>query len=326
MKKILLVDVGFKLPNLALMKLSTYFKSKKYHVDLQRVKSNYYETVKEKIKIDATGYESVYVSIIFTKNRDILEISNCEDIHYGGSGYDVKKKLPKEIDDLQPDYSIYPDNKFSFGFITRGCVRNCYFCIVPKKEGMLYKYNEVKDIAKHKIVLFFDNNILAYNKHEEELQNIIDLKIKCSFNQGLDIRLINDTNAKLISKINYYGEYFFAFDNIKDEKLITEKLLLFQKYITGTWKSKFFLYCHPDMDIQTDILHRIKWCKTHEVLPYLMRDESCWGSKYKNFFIDLAAWCNQPSFFKKLTFEQFIMKRSNNKDRQKSSIKIYRGK
>ena len=54
-----------------------------------------------------------------------------------------------------------------------------------------------------------------------------------------------------------------------------------------------------------------------------MRDISCWDSEHSKFYIDLAAWCNQPGLFKKLTFQEFIIKRTNNKERQNKSIMLY---
>ncbi len=81
-------------------------------------------------------YDRVYASKIFTFSPDDLTIWDCEVVK-GGTGYDLHKVLPPEIDRLQPDYSIYPDidDKTSYGFITRGCPNKCSFCVVPQKES-----------------------------------------------------------------------------------------------------------------------------------------------------------------------------------------------
>lgn len=324
-KTILLVDVDSKIPNLALMKLSTYYKSLGYEVKLHKIGFSYYPKKRIVKTIDATPYDKVFISIIFKINKPYIKIINCKDVTYGGVGYSLTNKLHKDIERLQCDYTLYPENKCSYGFITRGCIRNCYFCVVPKKEGMIHKVNCIDNIIKHKKVIFFDNNILAFNEHNKILKKLVKLKVKCSFNQGLDIRLINNTNAKLLSKLNYEGEYFFAFDNINDLKLIEKKLRIVKQFITKDWKIKMFLYCNPNMNIQTNILFRVNWCKENKVLPYLMRDITCWDNINKNFYIDLAAWCNQPAMFKKITFQQFLLKRTNNINRQKKSMKIYTG-
>lgn len=324
-KKILLVDVDSKIPNIALMKISTYYKSKGYAVDLKKLNYTYYPKKRNQTLINAEGYEKVFGSIIFKINKNTLRIIGCNDVEIGGVGVDLNHDLPKEIDACKKDYSLYPDNDCSYGFLSRGCIRNCYFCVVPKKEGMIHQVNNVDDIAEHKKVIFMDNNILALKNHLDILTELRDKKIRCQFNQGLDIRLINDKNAKLLSELKYIGEYFFAFDNIKDEELIKSKLELFKKYVPKDWKVKMFLYCHPDMNIKEDVVYRVNWCKNNKVLPYLMRDQSCWQSENRNFYIDLCAYCNQVSLFKKMNFDDFMEKRTNNIERRNKSIKLYSG-
>jgi hypothetical protein len=323
MEKILLIDVDSKIPNIALMKLSTYYKNQGFEIELKKLGYDGYPHKRENCMVFAEKYCKVYVSIVFSQNKNVVNVLGCKDVNYGGSGYDLSIKLPKEVDDCEEDYNIYPENKNSYGFITRGCIRNCYFCFVPKKEGMIHKYRDIKDIVKHKVTMFLDNNILSYNKCEDILKELIDKKIRCQFNQGLDIRLLNDEKALLLSQLNYYGEYIFAFDNIKDEELIKTKLELFKKYIKKDWKVKFFIYTHPSMDIEKDLWYRVEWCKRNKVLPYIMRDQICWNDINREFYIDLSAYCNQPAHFKKSTFKEFLDKRhKNNKKRVEKSILI----
>jgi len=322
-KKILLVDVDSKIPNMALMKLSTYYKSKGYQVDLKKLNYSYYPKERNVALIDGTDYDKVFISIIFRLNKNVVRVIGCNDITFGGVGYSLDNKLNQEIEDLQLDYSIYPENDTSYGFITRGCIRNCYFCVVPKKEGMIHQVNNIDNIVKHKKVKFLDNNILAFKNHIEILKELKAKNIKCQFNQGLDIRLVTEENAKLLSELNYLGEYYFAFDSIKDKAIIEFKLGILRKYIKKDWKIKMFLYCHPDMDIKEEVVFRVNWCKENKILPYFMRDESCWDSKHREFYIDLASYCNQVSLFKKMEFKDYIVRRTKNKERQQNSIKLY---
>lgn len=101
----------------------------------------------------------------------------------------------KEIDSLPLDYSIldeidykYPMNNAYFGYATRGCIRKCPFCAVPKLEpeycsyislkqnieGVREKYGEQKDL------LLMDNNILASADFERIINEIVD----CGFAKG----------------------------------------------------------------------------------------------------------------------------------------------
>ena len=321
--KVLLVDVDSKIPNLALMKISNYYRNKGLDIELRKLGYQYYPGNKKKTTIDGSNYDAIFISVIFTTNKDVFEVINNKNVYIGGTGYEITKKLPMEIDDEDCDYSIYEDNNMSYGFITRGCIRNCPFCFVPKKEGMIYRDREISQIVKHKKVMFMDNNILAHPDHKKILRELVDKKIRCQFKQGLDIRLVDEENIELLSKLNYIGEYIFAFDNICYKGLIEQKLPMIRKYITKDWKLKFYIYVHPDMKIEDDVKFRIKWCKENKFLPYIMRDITCWNSKKKDLYTDLAAWCNQPSFFKKTTFEQFMKKRTNNIERRKRSIELY---
>jgi len=230
-------------------------------------------------------------------------------------------KIPDEADKFDPDYSIYPDNDISYGFITRGCIRNCSFCVVPKKEGYIHKVSNVDDIVKHKKVKFLDNNILALPEHKEILLELIQKNIKCQFNQGLDIRLLDVENSILLSKLNYLGEYIFAFDNWKYKKLIEEKMrLLFWR---KPYRLKFFVYVHPDMPL-AETVKRIVWLKEKQCLPYIMRDISCWDSENSDFFVDLAAYCNHVHLFKKMDFDSFLEKRYKNKSRIEKSKRLWK--
>lgn len=69
-------------------------------------------------------------------------------IEKGGTGYDIEKVLPVEVDRLQPDYSIYNiDSNLSYGFLTRGCPNRCKWCVVPKKEGKISPYMDIEEIT-----------------------------------------------------------------------------------------------------------------------------------------------------------------------------------
>jgi hypothetical protein len=196
------------------------------------------------------------------------------------------------------------------------------FCFVPRKEGDLRFYRSVDQIKQHKTVEFLDNNFLAYKKCEDILEELIDKKIRCNFNQGLDIRLVTPRIAELLSQLNYEREYIFAFDNIRYKPIMDKQIQLLQEYIPKEWKIKLFVLVGYDSTLAED-LARVEWCRQHKVLPYIMRHEKCWQSEYQNFYTDLASYCNQPPLFKRMTFEQFMRKRTTNIARQERSISLY---
>jgi radical SAM superfamily enzyme YgiQ (UPF0313 family) len=134
-KRILLVDADSKIPNLALMKISAWHKEHGDNVALLRGSQIVLSDKPDK----------VYASIVFKKNAHALDhLSSAYpdiNIDIGGSGYDLKKELPSEMENMKPDYSLYPEYDYSIGFSSRGCFRDCHFCVVPIKEGMFRKVN-----------------------------------------------------------------------------------------------------------------------------------------------------------------------------------------
>jgi hypothetical protein len=320
--KILLIDADSTIPNLALMRISSYHKSIGDTVELLKLNISYYPNRKNRKHTIPIGYDKVYCSIVFKGSiKWICTESLFQDVEYGGSGYCLKKQLPNHIATLDPDYSIYPDNNQSYGFLSRGCIRSCSFCVVPTKEGSIRKVSSIDNIVRHKKVSFMDNNFLALKDHKSILCELIEKGVKCQFNQGLDIRLLDTHNSELLSKLNYMGEYVFAFDNIKLKNLIETKLNLLQW--RKDWQIKMFVYVNKEMPL-FDTINRIEFLRHKKILPYLMRDIDCWDSENSEFYIDLAAWCNQPAFFKKMDFEEFLIKRHKKQDRIDKSTLLYK--
>lgn len=317
--KILLVNVDSRW-NMAIRKMYNYFR-KENEVEMLDLGFGGYPHKKTKV-IDGAGFDKVFVSNIFDINKDRVSVINCEEVTFGGIGSNNPLlQLPAEIERTEPFY--FPDEDTSYGFITRGCIRKCWFCKVPKYEGGLKAYNTIESIVKHKKVKFLDNNILAYPDHMKVFQWCLDHpEIKVEFNQGLDFRLVNDENLEALSKLNYMGEYIFAFDEPKYQPLLEKKLALMKKWISKPWKLKFYIYYHPSMELK-QLFERVEWCRKHECLPYVMRDIACWDCEIKDFLIDYTAYCNQPAFFKKLSFPDFLNKRHKNKERIAGSLKVY---
>lgn len=195
-----LIDVdGHNFPNLALMKISAYHKSKGDTVDwCNRLEH----------------YDRVYKAKVFDFTPDDATVIQADEIIQGGTGYGLKNKLPTEIENIFPDYSLYPHHKEAYGFLTRGCPRGCKFCIVGEKEG--YKSVQVADLKQfwkeQKEIKLLDPNLLACSDWKELLQQLIDSKSWVDFTQGLDIRLMTDEKADMLNQIKAKMIHF-AWDN-----------------------------------------------------------------------------------------------------------------
>lgn len=325
--KILLVDVDSTIPNLALMKLSGYHRNAGDTVELLRLGISYYPDAQSNRMVGAGEYDKIYVSAIFKGTIDLVEFDMFTDINkvvFGGTGIDVLSKLPDEVENSELDYSIYPDNDIAYGFISRGCNRKCYFCVVPQKEGKIKQVESDlnKIIGTFKKVKFMDNNFLQLPNHLDILEWLGNKKTRCQFIQGLDIRMVTKENSIALSKLNYIGEYIFAFDDYKYRKFIESKLELLPWL--KDWGAKFYVYVHPDMKL-SDTVNRIEFLRDRKLLPYVMRDISCWNSENSDFYTDLTSYANQPAFFKKMDFDTFVKKRNpHNSNRIERSILCYK--
>ena len=124
------------------------------------------------------------------------------------------------IEDLTPDYSIldqvtykYPVRDAYFAYASRGCIRKCSFCGVPKLEGDQRDVQSITTVVKNinslygpkKDLILMDNNIVASPRFKEIIAEIRDLGFKrgekfsrgkvtvqrrVDFNQGVDARIL----------------------------------------------------------------------------------------------------------------------------------------
>ncbi len=321
--KALLLNVDSRW-NLAIRRMYAYYTQQGHTVEMRDLGLSGYPH-KRTVTIDAAGFDQVHVSNLFEVNAYRVTVTNCDDVTYGGVGSrDPGRKLPEEIEATPPYYR--PDEKITYGFITRGCIRGCPHCKVPKYEGKLRAYNAVESIIRGvpgEVVKFLDNNILAWPGHMDVLNYLAEKGTRCEFNQGMDFRLVNDENLAALARLNYEKEYIFAFDDPRYQPLMEKKIVQIKKYLPQPWKIKFYLYYHPNMDLR-QLIHRAEWCRRHECLPYVMRDSACWESENRDFLIDYASYCNQPGMFKNLTFEQFLAIRENRQERKDRSLQIYK--
>ena len=173
-----------------------------------------------------------------------------------------------------------------------------------------------------------DDNVLACKDWKEILHELQSTGKRFQFKQGCDERLLTDEKCvELFLKSKYVGDYIFAFDNIKDKHIIEEKLKMIRKYTNR--QLKFYVFCafnHKDKGNYTeefwkqdisDLFERIDLLTQYGCLPYVMRYKDYTLSPYKGMYITIASWCNQPSFFKKMSFEEFSKMRGMSKENHK---------
>ena len=281
-------------PNLALMKISRHHK-------------NLGDTVGWYTPFDE--YDIVYMSKVFTFTPEYgYVINNAKEIVKGGTGYDVHKELPEEIDLLQPDYSIYPfiDNKTAYGFLTRGCPNRCKWCIVPEKEGAVYPYMDIDDIAidGRNHVILMDNNILASDYGLQQIEKMGSMNIRVDFNQGLDARLVTDETARSLAKLKWLRYIRFGCDTPRQVDECKRAMSLIDSY---GYKGQYFLYTII-LDLE-ESYRRISewrdrsWRATPHGQPY--RDFNNPKQVIPQWQKDMARWADRKELYRSVDFKDY---------------------
>ena len=297
--KIGLIDVdGHNFPNLALMKLSAYHKAKG-------------DTVEWYSPFD--DFDTVYMAKVFTHTPDYTQvIANADSIVKGGTGYDVTSRLPEEAETITPDYTLYPyiDRKTAYGFLTRGCIRKCQWCIVPRKEGTIRPYQDVDEIAVdgRTNLILMDNNILAAGEYgKAQLRKIAERGYRIDFNQAMDARLVTDEVAKVLAQIKWLQYIRFGCDTPMQVGECEKAIALIQSYgYTGA----FFLYTILRGDI-AECFERVNHWRDKRfggrVRPFSQPELDFTTTKQviPQWQKDMAHWCNKKTCYFGCEFEDF---------------------
>jgi len=287
MANIALIDIDSKnFPNIALMKISAYHKMLGDNV------GDWYAW---------KTYDKIYKSKVFTFTKD-LKVANAKEVIQGGTGYNLENKLPIDIDNMFPDYSLYNITDTAYGYLTRGCPRQCAFCIVSKKEGIKteQKYKLSQFWNGQKNIKLLDPNITAAPNSIELFEELADTKAWVDFTQGLDLRLMTEKKIEAIKKIKIKMMHF-AWDNIEDEKIICEKLTMFKEMTNIDYrKLTVYILTNFNTTFEQD-LYRVYKVKELGASPYVMvYNRQTAEKKYK-----LLQRYSKPVFRKIKTFEEY---------------------
>lgn len=299
-----LIDVdGHNFPNLALMRISAYHKAKGDEVE-------WWYT-------DFVHYDIVYMSKVFSNaySPDVPPPVNADKVIKGGTGYQIHlvngkevydtetdTKLPDEVEKMFPDYSIYPRFDFAVSMTSRGCPRGCPFCHVAKKEGRCsVKVADVKDFwngQKHIEVL--DPNILACPDKHDLLRQYAETDATVTYNQGLDIRLMDDEDIEIINRTRV-KDLHFAWDNPRED--LEQK---FRRFAGGVKRKTNIGMVYVLTNFNSTMeenLYRIYTLRDLGYDPYVMiYDKPHAPKEIKR----LQRWCNNKYIFKSTTrFEEY---------------------
>ena len=264
--KIALVDVdSHNFPNLVLMKLSAWHKNRGDEVTLMSAE----DALNEENLI--FKYDKIYGACVFSGQEETLNELEKRGVHLGGTGTRYREILPYEVEHIMPDYSLYGITDTAYGFLTRGCPRNCPFCVVAQKEGRKsYKVADVSEWwdGQEKIKLI-DPNLLACSEHLELLKKLAETGAYIDITQGLDARLLTAKNIELINELKIKNLHF-AWDNPRDN-FTKSALENFKKLSKVKEQRKMIVYVLVNYwsSLEED-LDRIYWLRENGFEPYVM--------------------------------------------------------
>jgi hypothetical protein len=283
---ILLVEPDYytRYPPLGLLKISAYHKSMGDTTELVRgcVKPR---RVPDKVYVTSLftwSWKPVHKAVKFYKKMfprvtvwlggiyasllpDHAKLSGADYVHVG---------LYEPAEDFKPDYRLVPQWDTTILFASRGCVRKCGFCSVPKLEGQLSHLKpSVSDLIRKgpKKIVFFDNNILAASNWKELFEELADLQVQVDFNQGMDARCVTDEVAESLSRMNI-PMIRLAYDYIGIRNSVEKSIEILKAHgIRG--RRMIFYVLHNYVETPEDFFDKVHDLINWGVLAYPMRYE-----------------------------------------------------
>ena len=312
-----LIDVdGHNYPNIALMKISAWHKSKGDSVEWWW---------------GFGDYDRVYMSKVFdeTYSPDIPAPVNAKEIIKGGTGYFRRRKdgctevflagvwlsvgeyssfrfggvtynefLPYTVEHIFPDYGLYPKltEDTAYGFLTRGCPRGCPFCCVADKEGR--KSYKVADLSEwwhgQKKIVLCDPNLLGCQHHMDLLGQLADSNAWVDMNQGVDARLLTEENINALNRVKIKNIHF-AWDLMEQSDKVIQGLNLYLEQGRIKDHRRRVVYVLTNYNTTMDEnLYRIYTLRDIGYDPYVMVYDKPNAPKEVR---RLQRWCNSKRIF-----------------------------
>lgn len=316
--EIKLIQLDGDMPNMALMKLSHYFRHiKGANIHFSRsVKRDMFEP----------EYDFVLASQIFSptfKKAQILK-ENFPNATIGGTGVSESPEhtienflgIPSEYKHL--DYSIYPEFEYSIGMTQIGCTntkKTCPFCGVPEKEGRNRPFASIKEIYRGerfpKKLILIDNDFQSSRSCFDVCQEIIDGKFEVAFIQGINIRKITRNHVPYFKQIKFRDakfqkkRFYCAWDREDDQKQIERGLgFLADAGIYRSAVTPYFICNFWSKGLSDDVWNRFLLMVKWGLRPYVMIWNK-WELPPRDDLKVFQNWVNTHNCYKKPTKEGF---------------------
>lgn len=245
----------------------------------------------------------LWASKIFTFTPDFNpNLYDVDEIRRGGTGYDVRSRLPEEIDRHRGlAYDLYPQYKFSVQFYSRGCIRHCPFCLVHDKEGAIHPVEPMELNPSGEWIEVLDNNFFANPEWRSAAEHLHSLGQPVKFH-GVDVRIMTQEQAWWLNKLKLKNGVHIAWDLPQID--LRDRIKEMLKYIKP---SKIVCYVLVGFNsTKEQDLWRLRTLKELGILPFVQpyRD---FENKRKptQYELDIARWANRRILFETMDFMDY---------------------
>jgi len=280
MCKVGIIDIEPQIFNTAYMQISQYHKQKG-------------DTVNWWSPLTDQQFDIVYCSSLFefTDKREVPKRAIC-----GGTGFDITSLLSKNMEACNYDYSLYPECDYSIVWFSRGCIRNCPFCVVRQKEGYINPVKPKQLNHKREYIAIQDNNFFASPDWREAHKQLLEWGLPVSFSGGIDIRLITKEQCDALNSLKIHKQIYIAWDNPKQDlrehiKLLVDNVKPYKiacYVLIGYWST-------PEED-----LYRVEELRKFKIDPFAMPYNK--KDPYQRAF---ARYVNHKATFKIVKWEDY---------------------
>lgn len=287
--KVGIVNVDSVIPNVALMKLSAWHKQLGDDVAIYNPLTD--------------TPDRIYASKIFKFTDDYAYFpADCEIVR-GGTAYDPMVRLPQEAEDIYPDYELFAC-EYAIGRITRGCPRNCDWCVVPRMDGRrVVQVAELEDFwrGQSRIRLLDDNLTANRPVFIETCERLAAEKVEVKFD-ALDIRFMTVEMARALKAVRRWGRVHFAFDSPKTERGVRRGIKALKDGGFPLSQATFYVLIGFETTPEED-MYRVQLLHELGVESFVMPFDKT--DPYQKAF---ARWCNHKAVFRSCSFDEYRAK------------------
>jgi hypothetical protein len=280
-----LLQLDGKWPNLALMHLAGYWCEQ--GAEVRRI-----------MALEQNTVDVLYVAKVFAgPNTTPLR----EDAVRGGTGWNDWRELPVLPDEIEHAYPAYDlwGYEGAMGYLTRGCIRHCSFCYVPRKEGRIHHHAHLSEWWRGQgHICLLDANLTAHPDCLGYLEELAASSAQVDFSQGVDVRLMTPEIATALSKVRRYKQLHIAWDNPADERSVERGIASLMAAMPRGSVMAYVLIGYnttPEQDMMR-VRRLSEWGVDPFVMPYNRTDT------YQRRF---ARWVNHKAVYKSVAWEAY---------------------